>query len=1342
MSVSVLGKVLITTMLVLLSVFQAKAQLNMMFSSDNELPNTLINRICEDNSHMVWIATENALCRGNGSRFITYKCKKDNPNSLANNFVRTVCATKNGAVAVGTIVGAQIYRPLTDDFTPVFSSEKDGVRAVNVNDICLLDDDRFLVVGSDCYTLGYEKGEWKVIPNILTKAVHDVFRALELKDGSFLVAKTPSGLAHVDKKGKVREIFNAKGGTLNIATFCQSSNGKVYAGSADFGVYVYAPSTNTMQIVPGTETLNQVCDIKEIPGTTVLCIGTDGMGMRFFDTSKGQFVSNNLFSNQLININSQKVHSIYINNDGDMWVGLYQKGILLSVNSTTVFTYIGSRSPQNNLIGDCCVTSLLQSHDGNIWATTDNGGLFGFTPSLTSIRKYPADVRENGVPATIMGLFEDSRHRVWYGSYGRGGGIVELSTGFCQSVHIKGDNNEEFSAYGYAEDKRGQIWVATMGNGVLRYDESQKMFIPYLNSDNTTWSGCIYYDPQHDRIYCGTYNGIVSFSPTDASKKVTALAAGAIVYSISRITPDVIAFATNEGLLLLTISTGKTCSITTADGLPSDNVCASQITGGNWLWISTMSGLTVYNMKTKTVETFTSRDGLQGNEFYKNASIKTKDGRLWFGGINGISCFKPSEVNQHRTTCKVRVVDLRAGEVYVNADENGNYTLHSGVEAVTLSFATMPLYMTRRVSYSYRMDGEEWELLPAPQNRITFSSLSYGRHTLQVKTTVDGVDSEISETHIYISYPWYLKWWMVIIWMLLIAVLLYFIAKILRERNKQRERERLLNQEEELRESKLQFFMNVVHDLRTPLTLIATPLQKLQRNDSDTGRQRLYDIMHRNTQRLLRLTNEIMDLRKIDRGKMELNLHRSLISMHIRNIVTTMSDIAEPRHQYLTMTDNTDGKVSMAIDEENFEKILTNLLSNALKYTPEGGKVDVMWDYGTLDNNPNLNINPKFQPKVKGVPCLVLSVTDDGIGISDEEKRHIFERFYQVRINDKHVKGTGIGLNLVKALVELHKGEISVCDNPAGKGTRFTVVIPDTPDFVETQTEEQAENTLIANDVVELVESPAAQIPVDSTADRASRLQSRSTVLIVDDDDDIRNFLCEELANIYNVLEAPDGNAAYDVLNKNEVNLVVSDVMMPEVDGIELTKMIRKNVRFAHLPVILLTAKASDQDRIEGLQTTADAYVTKPFNLELLEILISNLLMRQESLRNTFSGNELPTDRIDTPEVYSADDKLMERMVKIINDNLANPDLTSEFLAREVGLSRVHMYRKLKELTNQSATNYIRNIRLTKAAELLRQNKTSVSEVAYLVGFRTPAHFSTAFKELYGVSPKEYMNKE
>lgn len=1314
----------------------------MFFSSDFDLPNTLVNKIAEDKNGMLWIATEDGLCKYNGSRFVTYRNQKGNPNSLQNDFVRTICTDKKGNICIGTVAGFQVYRPLTDDFTPVIKAPELGISGGNANQIVMLNNGDFLVVGGVCYTVKNVGGDWKAIKNVLTDKVHDAHRAIQANDGTIFASVQNGSVYRFDTSGKMSKVLTSEGQNCNVSMFCKAPDGRIYAGCSDYGIYIYNQKRKCLELIPGTEFLTQVCDIKPIPNTSTLCIGTDGVGVRFFDTKNHQFIGRQQLSDPLVDVSSQKAHSIYINKDGDMWLALYQKGVFMTTNATQVFSYVGKRSLRNDLIGDRCVTSLLQTHDGNIWATTDNGGLYGFTSDFTSINKFPVENRQGGVPPTMLGLFEDSSNRVWFGSYGRGGGVVDVSTGQCYYVQVEGVKGFEYSIYGYVEDKRGQIWAASMGSGILKYDEASHI-MKKVPVNYTQWSGCIFYDRPNDVIYAGTYGGVIVFKPTDKSLKTKVISGESIVYSISRISSDMLAFSSNSGLIIYNTKTGKTKYITRNDGLPSNNVYSAQIGNDGHVWISSTGGLTSLDLKNMNTETYTMRDGLQGNEFYKNASIISRDGRLWFGGINGITTFMPRDVNRRQHDCVVRVVGLAANGNSILPDEDGKYILSEDLRTFTIELATLPLYMTHRVVYSYKLDNGEWVNLPVPQNNISFSNLGYGSHTMYTRTAIDGKNSTVTETKIYIMYPWYLRWWAILMWLLLLGAVSFYVHHSLLRRRRMRERMMQDRREQEMKEGKLQFFMNIVHDLRTPLTLIATPLQKLQTNDSDSGRQRLYGIMERNTDRLLRLTNEIMDLRKIDRGKMELHCQEADVSRHIRDIIGTMSDIAETRHLKLSLHDNTSGNVRMSFDVISLEKILVNLLSNALKYTEEGGKVDVVWDIvkgelpGVEDSVSDIaaeSENLTFTGQL-----LKLSVIDNGIGISAEDKLHIFDRFYQVRVNDKHIKGTGIGLNLVQALVSLHQGEISVSDNPEGKGTCFSVVIPELIEegSVPVKEIEISKSAVVAAEDEEVDESVG-----ESIRSYESRKHSRKTVLIVDDDDEIRNFLCEELSGLYNIIESSNGKTAFAELNKNNVDIVISDVMMPEIDGIELTKMIRQNVRFGHLPIILLTAKSSDQDRIEGLQATADAYVTKPFNLALLQTLISNLLLRQDKLRNTFKGNELPVDKIDTPEVSSADDKLLERLVKVINDNLSNPELTSEFLAREVGLSRVHLYRKLKELTNQTATNYIRNIRLTKAAEMLRKNKATVSEVAYLVGFRTPTHFSTAFKDLYGMTPKEYIKKK
>ena len=1321
---------LAVTMFLSLFPERAAAQFNLLFTSDSDIPNSLVNCIIEDKDGMIWVATEDGLLKYNGSRFVVYRHKKGNPHSIAHNFVRTICSDNHGNVLVGSISGLQVYRKYTNDFTQAIKPDDSFSPTANVDVIIRLADGDFFVGGTYAFVVHIDKdGTITTKKNELTGKVSDIHRAVQTPDGNLWVSRQGNGVMMLDTKGRIHHIKDKNGSEYNYAGFCIGSDKRLYACNAEAGLFVFNEKTRFFEPACGSGEVLKMRDIKAIPNSSLLCIATDGNGVKFYDCSSHSFVTSTQCEDPFIDLSSQKVHSLYINEAGDIWMALYQKGIFMAAHSTSNFGFIGRRSQKYDLIGDRCVTSIVQNHKDEIWVATDNGGLYGFTPELQAISRYLSSNDPDKLPTTLQGLFPDSKGRLWFGSYHRGGGIVDTETGTCDYFPIEKVYGRAYSIFGYTEDKHGTIWAAAMGNGILFFDEQKRCFRTYTTEFGTMWSNTVFYDERHDIVYAGTYDGIAYFDPKDRKRKISKLTTTAVVYSINRIDDNTLAFSSSNGLYLYDTDKRRMEILTTEDGLPTNNVYAAHKGEKDDIWISLSYGLVRFNRKTRSIESFTARDGLQGNEFYKSTSLLSRDGRLWFGGINGITYFYADQITAKNLSCSVRVVNITTEGKNIIADENNRFVLDANNNAFTIELATMPLYMTHRVTYRYRLDNGEWFTLPVNQNTVTFNGISYGRHTLYTKTSIDGHESEITETEIFVRYPWYLTWWAMLLWTIIICVVVgYYIVE---SRRKKLLSDAVMEhqKEEELKESKLQFFMNIVHDLRTPITLISSPLQKLQGYGDDLQHQRLYAVMSRNIERLLRLTDQIMDLRKIDRGMMELHRTQIAISPFIRSVVQFMDDVVQSRSQQLILNDHTDGNVNMLFDTDSLEKILINLLTNAIKYTPKDGTITV--DFFVEDNT--------FNPE-EGPNNLVIHVTDTGIGIPDEEKENVFVRFYQVRANGKHIKGTGIGLNLVKAFVELYKGRITVTDNPTGQGTRFIVVLPSQ---LSNECCMVTKEMPVIDTFVEVAsQSKNKEEEGDARSKRETKSKTRKTVLIVDDDDEIRNFLCEEFAALYNVEDCADGREALAVLYRENIDLVVSDVMMPEMDGLELCRQIRQNVRINHVPVILLTAKSSDQDRLEGLSVMADAYVTKPFNIELLLTIVSNLIMRQDKLRNTFKGNELPVEQIDTPQVQSADDKLMERLLKVINENLSNPNLTSEMLATEVGLSRVHLYRKLKELTNQSATNYIRNIRLTKAAELLKQKKATISEVAYLVGYRTPNHFSTAFKELYGVSPTEYVKGE
>ena len=519
--------------------------------------------------------------------------------------------------------------------------------------------------------------------------------------------------------------------------------------------------------------------------------------------------------------------------------------------------------------------------------------------------------------------------------------------------------------------------------------------------------------------------------------------------------------------------------------------------------------------------------------------------------------------------------------------------------------------------------------------------------------------------------------------------------------------------------------MNIAHEFRTPMTLVVSPLQKLMKRNNTPEDQQAYELINRNANRVLALVNELMDLRKIDKSQMKLQCHLQSPVPLLQNLCNSVLDLTEARNITLSHFSLVPPSTQLWIDEEALTKIILNLLTNAIKFTPKGGKIDVTSQI--KDNN------------------LIIEVIDTGIGIAPSERKEIFNRFYQVHQSGSSSLGTGIGLNLVNALVHLHHGNIEVDDNPVGKGTRFTVTLP--TDENAYAHEEKLPST--PNDPAE-AGLPTSINPATILHD--SLLESKDAdaakidnahgprVLVVDDDDEVRSYLEQELSTRYRVTACANGREALEILlaQPDAFSLVVTDLMMPEIDGIQFCMRIRSNVQLNHLPIILVTAKTSDEDRLASLEVGANAFISKPFNVEILLKTVQNLLEQQRRLRTTYSGTQNPADKVDTPELLSPDERLLQRVLKVINERLSDTSLTGEKVAEEVGLSRVHLYRKLKELTNQSPRNYIRNIRLIKAAELLSQKKMSIAEVAYKVGFASPDNFSALFKEMYGMTPKDY----
>lgn len=726
---------------------------------------------------------------------------------------------------------------------------------------------------------------------------------------------------------------------------------------------------------------------------------------------------------------------------------------------------------------------------------------------------------------------------------------------------------------------------------------------------------------------------------------------------------------------------------------------------------------------------YNEKDGLQNCDFNLRAIKTMDDGTIVAGGLYGLNVFNPDYIRYNKMLPKVMFSNLSLFDepVEVGRRYDHNLILPEELDKVrkivldhkqnifTVELATDNYILPSKTQYLYRLDelGDEWLSLAAGTNRITFTNLSHGSYTLSVRAiNSDGFQgTDVAQLSIIVRPPFWLSWWAYLCYSLVVVVALWFARRLLLKREREKFHIQQMEQEaaknEEVNQMKFRFFTNISHELRTPLTLIISPLEELLVKESDEARKTVLQLMYRNARRLLALVNQLLDFRKGEMSGHQLSLSEGDIVSYIREICNSFLLMADNKHIQFSFFSGVEC-FPMAFDADKVGKIVMNLLSNAFKYTPDGGRVTVMMEYIEEENE-----------------WMEIKVSDTGIGIPDADKQHIFERFYQaVHKGMEETTGNGIGLSLVHDFVQLHGGSVEVFDN-IGAGTVFVVRLP-------------VRHVDVAAVLPEpLVVLPESEKTTEAMAEQTSRKEF-PLLLVVDDNADFRMFMQHSLELQYRVKLASDGEEAWNMMQDELPDLVISDVMMPVMDGIELCRRIKADKRTAYIPVILLTARQAVEATVKGLEIGADDYVTKPFNMMVLVLRIRKLIEQSRYRHATHAViDPTPSDIV----ITSLDEKLIEKAIKYVEDNISRSNFSVEELSRGLGMSRVHLYKKLLQITGKTPIEFIRVIRLKRAAQLLRESQLHVSEVAYEVGFNSPRYFSRYFKEEFGMLPSEYQEK-
>ena len=1341
------------------SISTSWGQSGKLFNTDNQLSSNLATQVFQDKSGFIWIATRNGLNIYDGYHISIMKKDMTNIPGLNSNYINCITQDDNGYVILGTnnsllvFTGSQFIKiPMFDTKGRQFTTYVNQVYTLRNKDIAVATSGYGILIkkldAQECHTLKGDVEKLKYIRKLL-----------EDKQGRLWIITENGKLYRKETNGKLTSYFGGTEG-LTAQDIQQDSFGNFYLASKNQGIY---------ELKKGSNIFTKISNIGNMPIYSIylsrnnqLYIGSDGQGIYVYNPKTG-LVQDNPFFSRLVNLAKSKVNSIIEDNQGNIWMSMLQKGVFMQRYSQNDFNYMGFRLGNRNVIGENSVTSLCVNQGDQVWVGTDKDGLYLFNIGTQTVQGHFLN------QGTILTLCKDNQGRTWVGTYTDGLGYLDAAGNF-HPINIGIGNS--VGIFDIKQDPQGNIWIATMGAGLfcLGKDGTRKNYKSQHGTENNIkannipndYLGKLCFSKDGNRVYVATSLGLACLDRKQNSwvstfRGINCLNKGSFSHCVFVDSKDRVWHGTEDGAFCFDLQKGiKPKQYSTNNGLTDNSVASITEDNQGRIWIGTTNGLNMLTPENGNIIKFLAENGLQSNEF-SDAAVCTTWGKrvILIGGSSGLNWFQADKVKQHPWQAKVVISGFLVNNKTITPGmESGSYTITKDLITVnkefnlshednsfSLQLSTLTYNDVEQISYAYSINGETWRTIPVGQNELAFSHMSPGRYKYRVKAICNGYETPVNEFTIIVHSAWYAS-----IWAKLFYFLLFIAAIVLYMRHRKRQEEdRLALQQhihaEEMGEAKIKFFMNISHEIRTPLTLIITPLLSLIKEDKEPRRQGIYEIIRRNSERILHLINQMMDLRKIDKGQMVMRMCETDLVSFINEEYELFKQQALTKNIDFAYQHDSD-KLPIWINRNNFDKVIMNILSNAFKFTPTAGNILL-----SLTHTEH---------------HAYISIKDSGIGIPKDKLETIFQRFYQSPTdpNERNI-GTGIGLDLTRSLVELHYGTISARNNEGEKGSKFEhgseflIRIPLGKDHLkpeelieeeQVKKEQSRELTEIEQLEQEIQETEKAEsenydgkftckTAVTSTPAKSNKAE----IVIVEDEEDIQEYLKTQLANDFKIRAYPNGKVALNEILKKKPDLIISDIMMPEMDGTTLCTKLKSNINTNDVPIILLTAKSREEDQLEGLQTGADAYILKPFNMDILHRTIINQLTVRRTLRNKFMGNESQEQKVENKEIQSPDEALMQRIMDVINENISDSDLSVEMIAQKVGISRVHLHRKMKELTNQTPHSFIRNIRLQQAAKLLKDGKQSITDVMYTCGFSNSASFSTMFKNLYGCSPREYM---
>jgi signal transduction histidine kinase/ligand-binding sensor domain-containing protein/DNA-binding response OmpR family regulator len=1319
-----------------------------------------VSSIVQDYYGFMWFGTNGAgLYKYDGVNYETFECDWKKPNSINSNLIYATYVDTSNRLWIGTDEGLCLFdRDLNKfqniDLKKVFSTT--AKYAISVKSI-IQDNSGNLLLGT--FARGFLKVNLKTLKVSLIKL--DVFSSNNYLINSLVKDKkgkiylgTNLGLKFYESKtNEVKQvILNSNqqifSDAIESMTFDKQEN--LWLGTNSNGLVKLSKVQNSFEKLDIPLSKKRIMSLKSANNTILCATENDGLFLVDYNGTVVKNYLNNKFDSNSLKSNS--IWSLFTDKENRIWLGYYNKGVDVFDKLHNKFSAIQSLGKNTNSLQISSVTGIAKDNIGQFWVSLEGGGVDIFDVSKKVFKHINSKDKTNysGLNSDdVQTIFIDSKQNTWLGTWNEG--IYFLKKGTKSFVNFNTNNSPNLTSnriLSFSEDSKGRIWIGSFFRGLHYFDSSSNQFF-HCDSENFAKNGLNNTNVRKvlvasdDGVWVGTTDGLFKVLDKNNSFSVVSLN--------NKIPQNIKKHRSNKNILSLFESKDKKIWIGTDgaglfsydkkssyyfcyndfQGFKEKSVASIEETKDGTIWLSGKTGITKLDLKTQKAINFAIEDGLLVNDFNNNSIFKDANGDLYFGSYEGINYFNPNQLIPNQKENLLYFTDFKLFNKSIEPNEEDsplpkvisetkNITLDHDQSVFSIDYIDINYSNSGKIEYAYYLEGFEknWNYV-GNKRSATYTNLEPGNYIFKVKSSERGGlwSKNPLELAIKVLPPWWKSIWAYLIYLILILVSAYYLNDFLVNRFKQKqaiqlEREKAV-QIEKLNNKKLQFFTNISHEFRTPLTLIINPLEDIIKNrntDLPDDILNKLQIIHKSSDRLSRLINELMDFNKLQFNKVLLQVQEIEVVSFSQEVVSYFEEEASSRYIKLTFESNAT-ELMHWLDPKMYEKIIFNIVSNAFKVTADYGEIKVVID---------------AQEKL-----FLISIQDNGSGLDKKEVKKIFDRFYQVNnLNKTYYGSTGIGLEVVRGFVDLHKGKIEV-ESELGIGTKFIISFPLGKNLFsesEIATEKQQSKSVV---------KPAPSLATGSIIEEGILQERIHTILIVEDNTELRNYLKEELKKHYKVLVAENGKKGWELASEKLPDLILTDVIMPVMNGLELCKKIKGDVKTSHIPLLMLSAKTMVQDKLEGIDCGADMYLSKPFDMDILKSSLIQLISSRQIMFNKFYSGITKNTKEKTTTL---DNDFIQKTLSFINQNINESELSVEVLASKVFLSRSQLYRKIKTLTGVSVNEFIRNVRLEKAKQLIEMGNNNINEISYKVGFTSPSYFTKCFKTKFGYLPTQTSN--